>query len=147
MPSTQALAWLVTLCSCWALVGLIWTIQLNHYPAFRHVPPEGFGLFHGEHTRSITLVVMPLMLVELGTAAYLWLAAPSDWRTIVSLGLVVAVWAATFFVSVPYHSQLGVSKADVAVEGLILTNWWRTALWTVRGGLVAWVVWGMLPRG
>ena len=73
---------LVNLAVSWALVGLIWTIQLVHYPSFSFVAEDHFLEFHRHHTRSITWVVMPLMLVELALAFYL--------ASLLSMGMAVA---------------------------------------------------------
>lgn len=55
----------------WALIGLIWTIQLVHYPLFAQVGRHTFKAYHHRHTTQITWVVAPLMLMELITAAWL----------------------------------------------------------------------------
>jgi hypothetical protein len=53
-----------------ALVGLVWVVQLVHYPAFLYVADEQFSDFHQLHTRQITWVVLPLMGAELSLSAY-----------------------------------------------------------------------------
>ena len=57
-------------CSC-ALVGLIWTMQVVHYPLLKQVGPEEFVAYHARHMALITWLVGPLMLAELGSAAWL----------------------------------------------------------------------------
>jgi membrane-bound metal-dependent hydrolase YbcI (DUF457 family) len=47
------------------LVGLIWTMQVVHYPLFAQVGREAFVAFHESHLRLITGLVGPLMLIEL----------------------------------------------------------------------------------
>ena len=47
------------------LVGLIWTIQLVHYPLFDGVGAEGFAAYERRHAAAITWLVAPLMLGEL----------------------------------------------------------------------------------
>ena len=49
----------------WALFGLIWTVQLVHYPAFRYIQEGQFTAFQHFHMQGITLIVLPLMLAEL----------------------------------------------------------------------------------
>ena len=55
----------------WTLVGLIWTMQLVHYPLFAHVGRHTFTACHHLHTTQITWVVAPLMFTELVTAVWL----------------------------------------------------------------------------
>jgi hypothetical protein len=46
------------------MFGVIWVIQLVHYPLMRKVPTAAFGEFEAEHQRRITYVVGPLMALE-----------------------------------------------------------------------------------
>lgn len=114
----------------WMLVGLIWTIQLVHYPTFRYIDSEAFLDFHKHHTFSITLIVMPLMLIELGLAS--WLAYDNKWALsfLVPFILVLLIWISTFFVQIPMHNQLAAGKDLNAIQRLVSSNWIRTILWT-----------------
>ena len=47
------------------LTGVIWTVQLVHYPGFAQANRETFILFHREHSRRISWVVMGPMVLEL----------------------------------------------------------------------------------
>lgn len=116
----------------WALFGLIWIVQLVHYPSFRYVSSDRFVAFHQHHTRSISLIVLPLMLIELGLGMVLvW---QSDWggRYIMALVLVGLIWASTFLIQVPDHNALGEGKDDLLIDRLVKTNWIRTILWTAK---------------
>lgn len=132
---------LTNLAATWALVGLIWTIQVVHYPGFRYVGADRWTDFHGFHVRGITYVVLPLMLAELVAAGWLWLERPADWRYWLPFLCVVLIWASTFLVSVPLHDRLAGGVHADFTEQLILTNWIRTVLWTLRAGLVTGVFW------
>lgn len=126
------------------LTGFIWTVQVVHYPSFGQVPKAGWGSFHAAHTRRISYVVMAPMVLELGLAAWLaWagtaLPGGAGWW---SLGLVGLVWAATFFISVPFHNRLAQAYDYIAIDGLIRTNWLRTLAWTARAGLLGWLLAG-----
>ena len=54
------------------LTGLIWTIQLVHYPSFGLVGKAEFVRFHQAHTTRMGYLVLAPMVVELGLS--LWLA-------------------------------------------------------------------------
>lgn len=121
-----------------ALVGLIWTIQLVHYPLMALVGREGFAAYEVAHLRRITPLVGPLMIVELLTAIALCRTGAVDvaaWMPWVGLVLVAVVWLATAFVSVPCHRALAGGFDEAALRRLVDTNWIRTVAWTLRGGL------------
>lgn len=129
--------WLLSLATSWALFGLIWVIQLNHYPSFSYIDESEFLNFHHHHTSSITLIVMPLMLLELGLSLYLAYEYRGFW--IASAAMVLLIWASTFFIQVPLHNQLDSGKDIAIIQQLVTTNWIRTALWTLKALLLSWL--------
>ena len=46
------------------MVGLIWFVQIVHYPLFGEVGHDRFADYERNHQNRTTLVVAPLMLVE-----------------------------------------------------------------------------------
>ena len=46
------------------MVGIIWLVQIVHYPLFSRVGAAGFAIYSGAHSRLTGLVVGPPMLVE-----------------------------------------------------------------------------------
>lgn len=117
------------------LTGLIWFVQVVHYPLFAWVGEREFAAWEREHCRRITWVVLPLMLAEVALAAWLWWQAPPEWRGWCTIGLVLLgiVWASTFLVQVPCHERLARGLDHPTVRRLVRTNWMRTAAWTARG--------------
>ena len=132
---------LVQLASTLFLVGLIWFVQIVHYPLFAAVPASASAAYERAHTERTTWVVIVPMLIELGSAV--WLAAlPGEDRALryVGVGLVGLVWASTFFLQVPMHERLSSGFDTSAHMRLVLTNWIRTAAWTARGGIVLYLL-------
>jgi hypothetical protein len=127
-----------------ALVGLIWTIQVVHYPLMRRVPESAYGAYQREHMRRITAVVGPLMLAEAATAAAVVVLRPAGVPMTLAwtgLGLVVLLWAMTATVQGPLHNRLVQGgKDDALLARLIASNWVRTAMWSARGVLSAWML-------
>lgn len=127
----------------WALVGLIWTIHVVHYPLFAAVK-TGFRAYHESHMQRITLVVGPLMLIELLGAVYLWLNPPAGTEGrlwLISLVLLGVVWAETGLFAVPQHGRLETGGFDGATHKALMTgNLVRTLAWTARGAVVAWIL-------
>ena len=125
------------------MVGVIWFVQVVHYPLFSRVGEEEFALYSQSHARLTGYVVGPPMLAEAATAALLVALRPAGlplWSALLGLTLVALIWASTALLQAPRHSLLG-SGFDRAVwSGLVLTNWLRTAAWSARGVLVLWMI-------
>ena len=137
---------LLHFCATWALVGLIWTIQVVQYPLFAKVGQEQFAAYQAWHSALITLLVGPLMLLELGSG-FLLLVSPQGtptWGWGVGLVLIGIIWLTTAFVSVPLHARLAAGFDAQAHALLVGTNWIRTLAWSARGLLLAWVLYKTL---
>ena len=60
-----------------AMAGLIWFVQVVHYPLFAGVGRDGFAAYEARHTRRTSWVVGPFMAVE-GVAAIALFVWPVD---------------------------------------------------------------------
>ena len=130
------------------MTGIIWFVQIVHYPLFLKVPSEGFVSYEQSHTIRTGFVVAPLMLIELGTAILLLLAVTSAGKVTIglnplylgALGCLLVIWVSTFLIQVPLHGLLE-QRADSKVMTLLVsTNWIRTFFWSLRLGLLALLV-------
>jgi hypothetical protein len=125
------------------LVGLIWTVQILHYPLLANVGENHYAAYHNLHASRITPIVAPAMILELLTAIYL-AVFPAQMVAAVyfyfGLALVLMIWLSTFLVQVPLHERLGAGFDVDAQRKLVKTNWIRTIAWTIRGGLVLWMI-------
>ncbi|MEM9998300.1 MAG: hypothetical protein AAF809_11415 [Bacteroidota bacterium] len=132
------------------MFGVIWIVQVVHYPLFAGVGPERFVAYEAGHATRITWIVMPTMFLELGTAlALVWTrpdALPA-WMVWVGLALVGVVWLSTALIQVPLHSTLAAGFDAEAHARLVSTNWIRTVAWTLRAGLVLWMTALLLEVG
>lgn len=117
------------------MTGIIWFVQVVHYPLFSNVGSEQFTTYEGLHQSLTTIVVAPLMLIELFTAfalPFLITDQPARLLSVVALFLILTIFATTAFVQVPIHEKLSSAFSAGLVERLVLTNWIRTLLWSVR---------------
>jgi hypothetical protein len=133
---------LANLVSTLYLVGLIWFVQVVHYPLFNLVDPRRFRVFEREHSRRTAWVVVVPMLIELGTALWLLLRRPPEiplWQVGLGVILVLVIWVSTFFLQVPQHNILDRGFDPKAHALLVSTNWLRTAAWSARGLLLLWM--------
>jgi hypothetical protein len=126
----------VELLSTLMLTGLIWTIQVVHYPLLARIGPENFQDYERAHCQRITWIVAPLMFLEL--SSNLAIAYASSWSPQVCgrLGLVFIVWFSTALIQVPLHSKLNGGYDIQAIQALVRTNWIRTAAWSLRAILL-----------
>jgi hypothetical protein len=131
------------------LTGLIWTIQVVHYPLFSYAERGNFSAFEAEHGLRISSIVLLPMLAELILAG-LFLGVKLEGMPAfvpwVSAGLVGVIWLATFFVQVPQHNILAGGFDQTAHRLLVSSNWIRTVAWTAKTGLLGYVVWLQLAR-
>ena len=132
-----------------AMTGIIWFVQIVHYPLFRQVGGEHFVTYERLHSKRTTWIVAPLMLLELASAAYfafLPLIVMRRLETWIGLSLVVLIWLSTYALQVPQHSILGQGFKEHAYRRLVATNWIRTAAWTARSALVlTWLYRAVMP--
>ncbi len=124
------------------MTGLIWTIQIVHYPLFASVGASVFPAYEAEHSVRITIIVGPVMLLELAAAIALVRVRPAlvpVWAAWTGLVLVGIIWASTAFLQIPSHAQLAAGFDPATHAALVATNWIRTAAWTARSALLLWV--------
>lgn len=118
-----------------AMCGIIWFVQVVHYPLFQRVGKRGFSEYENIHERLTARVVAPTMLVEAVTATALVIGLPTELLAWWGLGLLIVIWASTFLLQVPQHRRLELGFDAAAHRRLVNTNWLRTFGWTARGAL------------
>ena len=129
---------LAHLASSLMMVGMIWTVQLVHYPLMALVGPDRFAAYEAAHAPRMASVVMLPWTVQGITTAWLLVAPPAG----APFGLIVAAAVmalipvvVTVLASVPAHSRLA-DGFDAAVHArLVSTNWIRTVAWTAHAVL------------
>ncbi|MCC5816162.1 MAG: hypothetical protein JJT78_15530 [Leptospira sp.] len=142
------------------LTGLIWMVQIVHYPSFMDVGSSEFLEFHKNHSTRISLIVVPMMTLELVLAIVILFACLFEqlesnmgananllegrtvfiqqmgWLVWINLIIVILLWITTFFISVPYHNQLGQGFQMESAKKLVQTNWIRTIFWSIKSYVV-----------
>jgi len=124
----------------WAMVGVIWMVQLLQYPMLARASELEPRLAAAEHARRISWIVGPLMAVE-GVTALILLAdrpetmsAAAAWGAAALLGVALG---STALIQVPLHAALGAGHDGDVCRRLIRSNWIRTVAWTSRGIVLA----------
>ncbi len=131
---------LLNLVASWTMVGVIWFVQVVHYPLLAVVPVESATSVAVEHQRRTGWVVMIPMTVE-GVTTLLLLGMVPDgvaWFVPWLAGLPLAVaLLATVLLSVPRHARMAANPDATVGRELVTTNWVRTIAWTLRGAVTA----------
>ena len=124
------------------MTGLIWFVQLVHYPLMAHVGAAGFVDYEQRHMRRTTWIVLPIMLAELVTGIALLMQLDHQRAlTVVGSVLLAVIWLSTFFLQVPCHKRLSKAFDAEVIRRLVFTNWIRTVAWTARCGVAVALLW------
>lgn len=112
------------------LVVLIWMVQLIVYPSFLHFDYKNLLTWHQKYTQKISVIVVPLMFLQLAIAIYNVLQHLNIF-TATTLMIVVFLWIFTFLGFAPVHFKISAGKHNRRIiETLVVRNWWRTFLWS-----------------
>ena len=134
----SSLEWSVTIAHLMAttvMVGVIWFVQIVHYPLKAHVGSTAFEAYQEAHMNRTGWVVGPAMVTELLTALALTLdlsARGHSWWAAVGMLLLIAIWISTATLQVPDHWTLQKGFNARVHRHLVRTNWVRTILWSAR---------------
>ena len=126
--------------AAWVMTGVIWFVQVVHYPLLAVVPVESARGTAVEHQERTARVVMVPMAVEGVTTLWLMFDRPAavPWWLAWAGGVCVAVaLASTVLLSVPRHTRMANEPTASVGRELVLTNWPRTAAWTAHGIICA----------
>ena len=136
MNMLDSTALIVHLVATAAMVGLIWFVQVVHYPLFAAVGADGFAAYEARHQTLTSFVVGPPMALEGVTALWLVFDPPAavgrGWP-LAGLLVLGVVHASTVFLQVPQHAALSHGFDAARARRLVRTNWVRTAGWSIRG--------------
>jgi hypothetical protein len=120
------------------MTGLIWFVQIVHYPLYANVGHAQFPEYEALHNRLTTWVVGPAMLVEMVSAVALLRNSLNGSSSLawLGLGLLAVIWISTATLSVPAHDALTAGFYPGDWQKLVSTNWIRTVAWSVRSVIV-----------
>ena len=119
------------------MTGLIWFVQLVHYPLFEKVQTD-FVTYEQNHTRYTSWLTAPVMLTELAATLALWYFWPSYYvLNMAATVLIILIWISTFFIQIPLHHRLCDAFHPDNCRKLVKTNWLRTVAWTLKSLVMA----------
>ncbi len=147
--SPAAALFLLHLAAPLFMAGVVWFVQVVHYPLLARIGTADAPAYERAHTRRTAWVVGPPMLVELVSGVLLlWVrpAGVSLSQAVAGVALLAVVCLSTQFVQVPCHERLSRAFDPAVHHRLVSTNWVRTVGWTARGLLVLWMAWNSLTE-
>ena len=129
------------------LTGLIWVIQLVHYPMFQFLDSQAYSKAMSFHQQRISIIVVPLMLFELLSGVYL---AHAQWSSLarfhsINIALIVIIWIHTFGLMVPFHKNIPIQPNHELLKKTLCHHWIRTLSWSVKSILWGAILWHLLP--
>lgn len=139
---------LIQIAATFFMTGVIWYVQVVHYPLFDRVGTSSFAQYEANHCRLTTFVVAPAMVIEAFAAVLFIGVHPPQISTggvMLGAAAVFLIWISTALLSVPYHEALSTGFSSAAYSALCGYNWIRTAAWTARSGLLVWWLVKLLP--
>ena len=130
----------------WFMTGLIWFVQRVHYPLMDGVATAGYADYQRRHMHATSPVVGVAMLIELLTAVALvvMFVGVAGWW--VNLALLAFIWVSTAAVQVPAHRRLGGGFDAATHRRLVVSNWGRTAAWSLRAVIVTFALRGAIVK-
>ena len=121
------------------MTGIIWLVQVIHYPLFLLVGSINFPKYHRAHLEKTTSVIAIPMILEFLSGIYILYSneyIKYNPLFIFSIFLLVFIWIITFLISVPKHNILSNGFDEHTIKLLIRTNWLRTFAWTARAVII-----------
>lgn len=124
------------------MMGVVWLVQVIHYPLYYRYDKENFVGTIRQHLLRISIVTVPVMVLEMITGIWLVFNPPLGWVIIMRLLLVLLLinWISTLSVQAKCHIKLLKGYDERTIRFLVLSNWIRTFSWTLRSILLFWLL-------
>ena len=122
------------------LTGLVWVLQVVQFPLMLQAGGVDFPGYVKHQRARNTLVMAPVMLIELITGGWLLADPRLPHRDVFHAALLlIIIWLVTFGSIIPIHSKLARGFDETRVRTLIRRNWIRTVCWSLRSGVMLWI--------
>jgi hypothetical protein len=143
MAGAASVLVLAHLVSTLVLVGIIWTVQIVHYPLMALVGEDRFVAYESAHSPRMAAVVMLPWTVQGITTLGLLLVRPvgvPGWLIGAAAAAALVPVLVTVTASIPAHVRLGSGFDETMHRRLVRTNWLRTVAWSVHAAIAVAIV-------
>ena len=131
----DAVFYIMQMLCTFSMTGIIWFVQIVHYPLMRKVGKGRFARYMQTHMLLTTFVVAPVMLIEAVAVVY-GLLMPNPWlegdAANIGAVLLLIIWLVTFAIHFPQHRRLAVEFEARAYRRILFGNWIRAYAWSFR---------------
>lgn len=115
------------------MTGVIWLIQLIHYPSFSFIDKNKYSKFQTFHMNKITPIVGPIIILEVSTGFYLLYFFNSESIFfLINFLINILILMMTIIVFGTIHKKLIDGFKTSLFKKLISLNWIRTFLWSLK---------------
>ena len=123
----------IQILSSMGMVTLILLVQVLIYPQFKNVSLDQLPSYASFHSRRISYIVVPLMILEaVSLGGLVYQIGWNSWAVNSSGILLLLIWGLTFFKIVPVHKKLSSKPESRDVDQLLKLNSVRTFLWATK---------------
>lgn len=132
--------------SSFFMLGLIWFVQIVHYPLFKEIAEDSFTNYEKLHCKLTGFVVGPAMIIEIITGFLLFYLESTLSRTLLILNLIflLTIWLSTIFIQSRAHLKLAKSFDSNIHKNLVKLNWLRTILWSLRAVILGFLLFNLI---
>lgn len=127
-----------TLCTFF-LLGMIWFVQIVHYPLMGMIPADVFYSYEIANIYRTTMVVSIPFVLEALTGLWLYwrgVSGIAHWRFRWGLWLIAFIWLSSAVFQIPAYFYLSKELTPTVHAFLVYTNWLRTLAWSLRSLLL-----------
>jgi hypothetical protein len=121
------------------MTGLVWFVQVAHYPLLALIAPAAFAAYERANIARTAAIAGPVMVLEAATALLLLEHRPAVVRkgeAWLGAALLALIWSATALLLLPTHLALTQGFDEELLRQLTLSNWLRVLGWSARAVLV-----------
>jgi len=125
------------------MVGLIWFVQIVHYPLHAQVGHANFRGYQASHMKRTSFVVaIPMAIEAMGAIWFALVPMPGTpaGSGLLGAAVMLTIWSMTASIQAPQHTKLLNGFEQSLHRKLVLGNWSRTVLWSVRGIIILWAL-------
>jgi len=126
---------LFNLISTLLIAGILWFVQLVHYPLFNEIPAKNMVNYGYYHMQKISGIINLLFIVDFITIVFLLLLVNSDLSAtlmVINISIFLFIVFLTRITFLPIHQQLSKNPNSTLIAKLINLNWIRTLVWSLK---------------
>lgn len=126
---------LLNLISTLLIAGVLWFIQLVHFPLINEMPAKNMVNNGYYHMQKILGIINLLFIIDFITIVFLLLLVNSDLSaTLMLINILIFLFTVilTRITFLPIHQNLSKNPNSFLISKLINLNWIRTLVWSLK---------------